>query len=87
MFCYCSSLFFSRQKKVQLDGKHGLPVYVITQPITCKIIVAVKNSSDMEKFLVDFTNSMIDEKNNRLNTFSWYLLYVVQFYSLTFRAR
>ena len=42
---------------------HGLPVYVITQPITCKIFVALKNSSDMEKFLVDFTNSMIDEND------------------------
>ena len=30
----------------------------------CKIFVALKNSSDMEKFLVDFTNSMIDEKND-----------------------
>ena len=47
-----------------LDGIHGLPVYVISQPITCKIFVALKNSSDMEKFLVDFTNSIIDEKNN-----------------------
>ena len=44
---------------------------------TCKIFVALKNSSDMEKFLADFTNSMIDEKNN---TFSWYLLYVLKFY-------
>ena len=33
--------------------------------ITCKIFVALKNSSDMEKYLVDFTNSMIDEKNDR----------------------
>ena len=47
-----------------LDGIHGLPVYFITKPITCKIFVALKNSSDMEKFLVDFTNSMIDGKNN-----------------------
>ena len=47
-----------------LDGIHGLLVYVITQPITCKIFVSLKNSSDMEKFSVDFTNSMIDEKNN-----------------------
>ena len=47
-----------------LDGIHCLPLYVITQPITCKIFVVLKNSSDMEKFLVDFTNSMIDDKNN-----------------------
>ena len=47
-----------------LDGIHGLPLYVITQTITCKIFVVLKNSSDMEKFLVDFTNSMIDDKNN-----------------------
>ena len=47
-----------------LDGIHGLPVYVITQPITCKIFVALENSSNMETFLVDFTNSTIDEKNN-----------------------
>ena len=47
-----------------LDEIHGLPVYVITQPITCKIFVALKNSSDMEKYLVDFTNSMIDEKKD-----------------------
>ena len=47
-----------------LDGIHGLPPYVITQPITWKILVVLKNSSDMEKFLVDFTNSMIDDKNN-----------------------
>ena len=47
-----------------LDEIHGLPVYVIIQPITCKIFVALKNSSDMEKYLVDFTNSMIDEKND-----------------------
>ena len=50
-----------------LDEIHGLSVYVITQPITlitCKIFVALKNSSDMEKYLVDFTNSMIDEKND-----------------------
>ena len=47
-----------------LDEIHGVPVYVITQPITCKIFVALKNSSDMEKYLVDFTNSMIDEKND-----------------------
>ena len=47
-----------------LDGIHGLLVYVITQPIMCKIFVSLKNSSDMEKFSVDFTNSMIDEKNN-----------------------
>ena len=47
-----------------LDEIHGLPVYVITQPITCKIFVALKNSSDMEKYLVDFTNSRIDEKND-----------------------
>ena len=46
-----------------LDEIHGLSVYVITQPITCKIFVALKNSSDMEKYLVDFTNSMIDERN------------------------
>ena len=38
-----------------LDEIHGLPVYVITQPITCKSFVALKNSSDMEKYLVDFT--------------------------------
>ena len=63
-----SSQFFCADKQAfrdkLLDGIHGLPVYVITQPITCKIFVALKNSSDMEKFLVDFTNSMIDEKNN-----------------------
>ena len=47
-----------------LDGIHGLPLYIVTQPITCKIFVVLKNSSDMEKFLVDFTNSMIDDKNN-----------------------
>ena len=47
-----------------LDEIHGLPVYVITQPITCKSFVALKNSSDMEKYLVDFTNSRIDEKND-----------------------
>ena len=47
-----------------LDGIHGLPVYVITQPITSKIFVVLKNNSDMEKVLVDFTNSMIDDKNN-----------------------
>ena len=46
-----------------LDEIHGLHVHVITQPITCKIFVALKNSSDMEKFLVDFTNSMIDEND------------------------
>ena len=46
-----------------LDEIHGLHVQVITQPITCKIFVALKNSSDMEKFLVDFTNSMIDEND------------------------
>ena len=38
-----------------LDEIHGLPVYVITQPIKCKSFVALKNSSDMEKYLVDFT--------------------------------
>ena len=42
-----------------LDEMHGLPVHVITQSITCKIFVALKNSSDVEKFLVDFTNSII----------------------------
>ena len=47
-----------------LDEIHRLPVYVITQPITCKIFVALKNSSDMEKYVVDFTDSMIDEKND-----------------------
>ena len=47
-----------------LDEIHGLPVYVITQPITCKIFVALRNSSDMEKYLVDFTNSRIDDKND-----------------------
>ena len=47
-----------------LDGVHGLPVYVITQPITWNIFVVLQNSSDMEKFLVDFTNSMVDVKNN-----------------------
>ena len=47
-----------------LDEIHALPVYAITQPITCKIFVALKNSSDMEKYLVDFTNSRIDEKND-----------------------
>ena len=47
-----------------LDEIHGLPVYVITKPITCKIFVVLKNNSDMEKYLVDFTNSMIDEKND-----------------------
>ena len=47
-----------------LDEIHGLPVYVITQPITNKIFVALKNSSDMEMYLVDFTNSRIDEKND-----------------------
>ena len=47
------------------DEIHGLPVHVITQPITRKIFVALKNSSEeMEKYLVDFTNSMIDEKND-----------------------
>ena len=46
-----------------LDEIHGLPVYVITQPITCKSFVTLKNSSDMEKYLVDFTNSRI-EKNH-----------------------
>ena len=63
-----SSQFFCPDKQAfrdkLLDGIHSLPVYVITQPITCKIFVAMKNSSDMEKFLIDFTNSMIDEKNN-----------------------
>ena len=47
-----------------LDEIHGLPVYVITQPITCKSFVALKNSSNMEKYLVDFTNSRIDEEND-----------------------
>ena len=47
-----------------LDGIHDLPLHFITQPITCKIFVVLKNSSDMEKFLVDFTNSIIDDKNN-----------------------
>ena len=42
----------------------GLPVYVITQLITCKIFVPLKNRSDMEKYLVDFTNSRIDKKND-----------------------
>ena len=50
-------------KEKLVDKIHGLPVYVITQPIMCKIFV-LKNSSDMEKYLVDFTNSMIDEKND-----------------------
>ena len=39
-----------------LDGIHSLPLYVITQPITCKIFAVLKNSSDMEKFLVDLTS-------------------------------
>ena len=59
--------FFAQKKQAfrdkLLDEIHGLPVYVITQPITCKIFVALKNSSDMEKCLVDITNSRIDEKN------------------------
>ena len=60
--------FFCPEKQAFRDkllGEiHGLPVYAITQPITCKIFVALKNSSDMEKYLVDFTNSRIDEKND-----------------------
>ena len=60
--------FFCPEKQVfrdiLLDEIHGLPVYVITQPITCKIFVALKDSSDMEKYLVNFTNSRIDEKND-----------------------
>ena len=60
--------FFCPDKQVfrdkLLDEIHGLPVYVITQPITCQSFVALKNSSDMEKYLVDFTNSMIDENND-----------------------
>ena len=63
-----SHFFFGPDKQAfrdkLLDGIHGLPLYIITQPITCKIFVVLKNSSDMEKFLVDFTNSMIDDKNN-----------------------
>ena len=62
------SQFFWPDKKAfrdkLLDEIHRLPIYVITQPITCKIFVAVKNSSDMEKYLANFTNSMIDEKND-----------------------
>ena len=58
--------FYSPPPPPQKKQKKSLPVYVITQPIMCKIFVPLKNSSDMEKFLVDFTNSMIlnDEKNN-----------------------
>ena len=47
-----------------LDEIHGLPVYVITQSIMCKSFVALKNSSNMEKYLVDFTNSRIDDEND-----------------------
>ena len=68
LFSYFSQFFLCPDRQALrdklLDGIHGLPVYVITQPIMCKIFVALKNSSDMEKFLVDFTNSVIDEKNN-----------------------
>ena len=39
-----------------LDPDHGLSVYVITEPILCKVFVVLKNGTGMEKFLVDFTN-------------------------------
>lgn len=47
-----------------LDPVHGLNVCVITQPITCKAFVVLKNNPSMEKFLVDFTNTMIDQDSS-----------------------
>lgn len=44
-----------------LDPDHGLPVYVITEPISCKVFVVLKNGSGMEKFLVDFTNVLTSD--------------------------
>lgn len=44
-----------------LDPDHGLPVYVITKPISCKVFVVLKNGSGMEKFLVDFTNVLTSD--------------------------
>ena len=68
LYSFFSHFFFCQDKQSSrdklLDGIHGLPLYVITQPITCNIFVVLKNNSDMEKFLVDFTNFMIDDRNN-----------------------
>ena len=46
-----------------LDPDHGLPVYVITEPISYKVFVVLKNDSGMEKFLVDFTNVLTSDKS------------------------
>ena len=44
-----------------LDPDYGLPVYVITEPISCKVFVVLKNGSGMEKFLVDFTSVLTSD--------------------------
>ena len=46
-----------------LDPHHGLPVYIITEPISCKVFVILKNGGGMEKFFVDFTSAPISDKN------------------------
>ena len=44
-----------------LDPDHGLPMYVITEPISCNVFVVLKNGSGMEKFLVNFINVLTSD--------------------------
>ena len=60
-----------------LDPHHGLPVYIITEPISCKVFVILKNGGGMEKFFVDFTSAPISDKNYDEEE------YVIDIYTLT----
>ena len=44
-----------------LDPDYGLPVYVNTEPISCKVFVVLKNGSGMVKFLVDYTTVLTSD--------------------------
>lgn len=46
-----------------LDPIHGLPVYIITNPVTKNIFVVLKKTEHLEHFFSDFTDSMEGQLN------------------------